>query len=229
MPDALEERLDALARDLVVPVPDGLGDAVMARVATVRPRRRVARWLVGLLLGALGAGVVASPVGASLREWLGLPGVTVSSGGPVTGTPTVPPATAGGDLEAAADRAQFTPLVPRALGDPDGVEVSADGLVVSLSWSTGQGTVRLDQFRGDVEPLFWKTADRASPTSVSGRDALWLPSAHRVVVVSPDGTIRSLPSRLAAPTLLWVSGELTLRLEGDIDLADATRIAESTD
>ena len=41
--------------------------------------------------------------------------------------------------------------------------------------------------------------------------------------------MRDLPSRPAAPTLLWLEGDLTLRLEGDLDLAAATRIAESTD
>ena len=75
MPDALEERLAALAADLRVPVPDRLEGDVMRRVATARPRRRWRRWLAGLVAGLLGAGVVASPVGAEIRGWLGLPGV----------------------------------------------------------------------------------------------------------------------------------------------------------
>ena len=227
MPDALEQRLGDLAGDLAVPVPDGLEAAVMRRVVVARPRRRLRRWVAGLLLGVLGVGVVASPVGASLREWLGLPGVTVESGEPVTGTPTVPPASGRTSLEQAATRAGFVPVVPSALGDPDGVEVSADRLVVSLSWSTEQGTVRIDQIRGDVEPLFWKTTDKAERVTVAGQDALWLPTAHRVEVVTDDGSVRSIPSRLAAPTLLWLADELTMRLEGDLSLADATRIAES--
>ena len=208
MPDALEQRLGDLAGDLAAPVPDGLEAAVMRRVVVARPRRRLRRWVAGLLLGVLGVGVVASPVGASLREWLGLPGVTVESGEPVTGTPTVPPASGRTSLEQAAARAGFVP-------------------VVSLSWSTEQGTVRIDQFRGVVEPLFWKTTDKAERVTVAGQDALWLPTAHRVEVVSDDGSVRSIPSRLAAPTLLWLADELTLRLEGELSLADATRIAES--
>ena len=111
------------------------------------------------------------------------------------------------------------------------MEVSADRLVVSLSWATEDGTVRLDELRGDVEPLFWKTADRAQHVLVSGAEALWLPTAHRVTVVPDGGSVRDLPSRLpsrmAAPTLLWLDGDLTLRLEGDLDLPAATRIAES--
>jgi hypothetical protein len=139
----------------------------------------------------------------------------------------VPAASTGTDLDRAAARAGFAPVVPSALGDPDGVEVSTDRLVVSLSWSTGHGTVRLDQFRGDVEPLFWKTTDEAARVTVAGRDALWLPTAHRVEVVSGDGSVRRIPSRLAAPTLLWVVGDLTLRLEGDLRLAEAMEVAQS--
>lgn len=227
MPDALEERLAALAADLRVPVPDRLEGDVMRRVATARPRRRWRRWLAGLVAGLLGAGVVASPVGAEIRGWLGLPGVSVTSGDPVEETPTVPPATGPTDLQRAEQLAGFAPVVPAELGSPDGVEVSADGLVVSLTWSTEAGTIRLDQLRGDVEPLFWKTADQAERVLVAGTEALWLPTAHRVTVVPEGGSVRELPSRLAAPTLLWLHGDLTLRLEGDLDLGAATRIAES--
>ena len=212
MPDALEERLVELAADLRVDVPDGLEAAVMTRVHAARPPSRWRRWAAGLLLGLLGPG-----------------GVGVTSDDPVTGTPSVPAASGGTSLADAAAAAGFTPLVPAELGTPEGVEVSDDELVVSLSWTTEEGTVRLDQFEGGVEPLFWKTAPEASHVTVSGRAALWLPTAHRVSVVDGDGDIRHLPSRLAAPTLVWPSGDLTLRLEGDLSLEQATTIAESVD
>jgi hypothetical protein len=232
MPDALEERLSALAADLQVLVPDGLERAVMERVAVVGPPGRGwrwRRWLAGLAAGLLGVGVVASPVGAEIRAWLGLPGVSVTSGDPVTKTPSVQPVPGSPDLARAERLTGFTPVVPAALGAPDGVEVSADRLVVSLSWTTEDGTVRLDELRGDVEPIFWKSADEAERLLVSGTEALWLPTAHRVTVVPDGGSVRELPSRPAAPTLLWLVGDLTLRLEGDLDLAEATRIAESVD
>ncbi|GAA5116681.1 hypothetical protein GCM10023339_25910 [Alloalcanivorax gelatiniphagus] len=231
MPETVEDQLAELARAVHVPVPEGLEAAVMARVGSTPPRRgwhRWRRWVAGLLIGLVGAGVVASPVGASIREWFGLPGVSVATGGdPVTETPTVPPATGRADLERAADLVGFTPVVPDALGTPEHVEVSRDALVVSLSWTTRGRTVRLDQFRGDVDPLFWKTTVEAARVAVGLHEALWLPTAHRVEVVAADGTERTLPSRIAAPTLLWVDDDLTLRLEGDLDLDEATRIAES--
>jgi hypothetical protein len=78
-----------------------------------------------------------------------------------------------------------------------------------------------------VDPVFWKTADEAQRLRVDGREALWLPTTHRLTVVPRGGSVRELPSRRAAATLLWLDGDLTLRLEGDLDLAEATRIAES--
>jgi hypothetical protein len=227
MPDLLEQRLSELAGDLHVPVPDELEAAVMARVRVSRSGRRWRRWVAGLLLALLAGGVAASPVGASIREWLGFHGVGVTSGDDVTGTPVVPTATGTPDLEEAASVVGFMPVVPAVLGPPDGVEVSGDGLVASLSWSTASGTLRLDQFHGTVEPLFWKTTPQAVHVSVSGSDALWLPTAHRVTVMSDEGDVRQLPSRLAAPTLVWLDDGLTLRLEGELTLAEATRVAQS--
>ncbi|WP_374455468.1 hypothetical protein [Nocardioides sp.] len=229
MPDAIEQRLAELARDLRVETPDGLEDAVMARVRQTRPGRRWRRWVAGAFLGLLAGGVVASPVGATIREWLGFHGVAVTSGDPVTESPTVPPAVGDVRLEDAADLAGFTPVVPGALGAPDAVEVTGDGAVVSLSWTTDGRTVRLDEFRGTVEPLFWKTAPEAEHAAVAGRDALWLPSPHRVTVLTPGGDVRHLPSRLAAPTLVWLHGDLTLRLEGDLRLDEAVAVAESVE
>ncbi|CUR59680.1 conserved hypothetical protein [metagenome] len=229
MPDAIEQRLAELAHDLRVDVPDGLEDVVMERVHDARPARRWRRWVAGLLLGVLAGGVVASPVGATIREWLGFHGVAVTSGDPVTSSPTVPAATGGTALAEAAGLAGFEPVVPEVLGAPDAVEVSDDASVVSLSWTTDNGTVRLDEFLGTIEPLFWKTAPEAEHVMVAGRDALWLPTPHRVTVLGPDGDVRQLPSRLAAPTLVWLHGDLTLRLEGDLDLDEAVAAAESVD
>ncbi|KQV69496.1 hypothetical protein ASC64_06515 [Nocardioides sp. Root122] len=229
MPDAIEQRLAELAHDLRVDVPAGLADSVMDRVHGARPARRWRRWVVGLLLGALAGGVVASPVGATLREWFGFHGVAVTSGDRVTSSPTVPAASGGADLAEAAALAGFEPVVPDALGAPDAVEVSDDASVVSLSWTTDDGTVRLDEFLGTVEPLFWKTAPEAEHVAVAGRDALWLPTPHRVTVLAPGGDVRQLPSRLSAPTLVWLSGDLTLRLEGDLGLDEAVAVAESVD
>lgn len=232
MSEPLEVRLRELAQDLHVDVHGDLEAAVLARItqepATSRPRR-LGRWLGGLLLALLGVGAVATPVGASLLDWFGFHGVTVIEGqGTPTDEPTVPAVPAGTSLERAAERVGFTPLVPAELGAPDGVRVSADDRVVSLSWGSGPDTVRLDQFEGTVDPLFWKTVTDATFLSIEVGDALWVPRPHHVGVVADDGSRRRLAPRLAAQTLVWPQGDLTLRLEGDHSLERAIEIADST-
>ena len=232
MSDALETRLRELARDLRVEVPADLESAVMARVvtqATPNRPRRLGRWIAGLFLALLGAGAVASPVGASILDWFGFHGVVVvEDGSPSTEEPTVPAELTGLSLGRAAELAGFTPLVPAELGAPDGVAVSADRRLVSLSWGTGADTVRLDQFRGTIDPLFWKTVDTSSFVTIGVGQALWLPTPHEVSVLADDGTRQQLAPRPAGPTLVWPQGLLTLRLEGDHTLQRAIEIADST-
>ena len=230
MSETLEARLRELAVAVRVEVPADLEATVMARVNDPSPARprRLRRWIAGLFLALLGAGAVASPVGASILDWFGFHGVNVVEGQPpVTEEPTVPAEPAAVDLDEAAELAGFTPLVPAALGTPDGVAVSADRRVVSLSWGSGADTVRLDEFRGTIDPQFWKTAQDASIVTIAVGDALWLPTAHHVEVVADDGTRQRLAPRLAAPTLVWTQGDLTLRLEGDHSFEAAVEIAES--
>jgi hypothetical protein len=117
--------------------------------------------------------------------------------------------------------------VPEQLGRPDGVGVSSDNRVVSLTWGVGAETVRLDQFDGTVDPLFWKSSPDAEHVSVLDGDALWLPGPHEVTVVPDEGDRFTVQPRLAAQTLVWTRGGITLRLEGDLTRAEAVAIAES--
>jgi hypothetical protein len=235
MSESLEVRLRELARDVHVDVPPDLEAAVMARVVNepVATRRRspggLRRWIAGLLLALLGVGAVATPVGASILEWFGFHGVVVvEDQPPSTAEPEVPAEPDGISLERAATLAGFTPVVPAELGAPDGVSVSADGYRVSLSWGSGADTVRLDQFEGTLDPVFWKMVADAQIITIDAGDALWLPTPHDVSVVADDGTRRLLAPRTAAPTLVWTQGALTLRLEGDHSLERAVEIADST-
>ncbi|MGW5055279.1 hypothetical protein [Actinokineospora sp. NPDC004072] len=232
MSDPLADELRELGRSINPPAPPDLTAAVMARVAAEpRParlrlralrRRAVAGGLAALVL----AGALTPPVRAAVVEWLGIGAVQIQPGvgDPPTSAPP-PPTAAGLSLAEARALAGFPVAVPARLGEPDSAAVSADGHVVSLSWR--DGAIRLDQVAGTLAPYFTKLVyDRVRHTTVRGEAALWLATPHELVVVAPSGE-RVEPPRLAGATLIWQSGGVTFRLEGELTLAEALAIAES--
>ncbi len=174
--------------------------------------------------------LAAPPVRAAVADWFGFAGVIVRQD-PGPGPSTAPPpptAEPGMTLDRAARLVGFTPVVPAALGAPDGVEVSADRRVLSATWSHGRdGTVRLDQFDGQLDYVFAKTTPGVEFVTVAGDFALWFDEPHDVVVLNRDGSRRRERPRLAGHTLVWVHGGTTLRLEGDLGQARALAIADS--
>ncbi len=248
--DALVAELVGLGRDLPMPeVGAGLATAVLGRIAeapapapargggvgaglrrlgeaTRRHRRRTAAAVVAVLLSLL----AAPPVRAAVADWFGFAGVRVERGdGPAKPSAPPPPTVEPGlTLDQAARLIGFTPATPAALGAPDGVEVSADHRLLSLSWSGGtDGTVRLDEFDAQLDYTFAKTAPGVEFVAVAGDFALWFDEPHDVVVLNPDGSRRTESARLAGHTLIWMHGGTTMRLEGDLTEQRALEIAAS--
>ena len=241
MADARDARdaHDVLVADLValgrtVPARP-VEDAFVRRVETgiaAPPRRRTApsrrvqaavAAVVAVVVGAL----AAPPVRAAVADLFGFGGVLVrEQPGPAPSTAPPPPgATSDLSLAEAAARVPFRPAVPTALGDPDGVEVSADRRVLSLTWATDDGTVRLDQIGARLDYAFAKSATGVEFVTVDGDFALWFAEPHEVVVLEPDGTERRESARLAGHTLIWERGSVTMRLEGDLSRQRALDIA----
>jgi hypothetical protein len=235
------------------PAGTALTAAVMARLSDVPPPRPASRWesllrslraaaerrrrilvlAAVLLLGGLGV----PGVRAAVVEWFTFGGVNVriqpNPDPSVTQAPP-PPSAPSGSLSNARSQVDFQPIVLPALGPPDGVEASDDRRLLSLTWNrtagTGgrnQGTIRLDEFDGILDPLFAKTTPDTEWTTVAGQGALWFESPHEVAILDADGKRRIETARLAGHTLIWVSGRTTLRLEGDFTLERAVEIAES--
>lgn len=221
---AVMARVDRLPTPEPVSRSRQLADRVTTALAVWR--RRLALGLAAVLVALL----VTPPVRAAVSDWFGFAGVIVredQAPGP-SSAPDPPGAATGLDLDRAADLAGLEPLVPAALGPPDGVEVSADRRVLSMSWQTETGgTVRLDEFEGTLDYAFAKAADGVRFTEVAGDFALWFARPHDVVLLEQDGTRRTESARLAGHTLIWVHGSTTMRLEGAFGLARATEIAES--
>jgi hypothetical protein len=85
------------------------------------------------------------------------------------------------------------------------------------------------QFRGSLEVPYFKKlieGDGVDPTNVDGALAFWIDEPHEISYRGPDGTLHKDTSRLAASTLLWAENGITYRLESDLSMAAATRVAE---
>jgi hypothetical protein len=243
--DTLVRDLALLGRATAVPSPSaGLEAAVQRRVATLptpastglalwlrhvrdlgsRWRGRVAVAVVAMLVALL----ATPPVRAAVADWFGFAGVIVQHG-PVDAEDAPPPPAVEGEMtvEEAAGLVDFTPQVPAELGEPDAVDVSDDRVIVSMSWSTASGVVRLDQFDGRLDFGIAKTSPEVQYAQVGDTDALWFERPHEVVILDDQDQPRTETARLAGHTLIWPAGNVTLRLEGDLSLERAVEIGAS--
>ncbi|MBB5785612.1 hypothetical protein [Jiangella mangrovi] len=233
MDDVLDRELRAWGSTLGTalddhgPAPDAVATAVLRRLddtpATAPvprrgPRPHVRRRIAVAALAVVVALGLTPPVRAAVSEWLGIGAVAVRPGPsqPSAGAP--PTASADLSLDEAAELAGLTPVVPPALGPPDGVEVSADRRILSLTWGDGDDTIRLDQFADPISPVYVKSAvlgTTATPIVVAGHEAWWFGMPHDLVLLAPDGTERPESARVAGPTLVWLDDDgVTFRLEG---------------
>ena len=232
--DLLRADLVALGRSVVSPEPaEQTVSAVLARLPAQpapRPRRRRRIALAAVVTGLL-ASLAAPPVRAEVAEWFGFGAVQVrlqpDAPSGITSAPPPPRATTGMALRDAMNLVAFSPVVPAVLGPPDGVEVSVDRSVLSMTWDTDVGVVRVDQIDARLDYVMAKTASDVTYTAVAGDFALWFDRPHEVVVLDDSGDQRRVQARLAGHTLIWERAEVTLRLEGDLSLARATEIAGS--
>ena len=214
--------------DAPTPLPTSPPQRLLRRVAGALAgrRRRATVVVTAILLALLGT----PPVRAAVADWFGFDGVSVHlapTPGPSVASlpPTVDGTTA---LSKVRGLVAFEPVIPTALGSPQGVQVSTDHRLLSMSWTDPDaGPVRLDQFDGRLDYAFAKTAPGVEFTTVAGASAMWFDRPHEVVVLNADGTRRTETARLAGHTLIWEYGKTALRLEANVTLARAIEIASS--
>lgn len=244
----IETSLRSIGRDIAYPETPELTGPVMQRIARA-PRTAPApsRWSFRFALAAAAAIAIATFAAMALSpsarravaDWLGVDGVRITFDDPV------PAESLGEELffgepvsvEEAQALVDFDIAVPAELGSPDAVYV--EGNEVSLVWEsrvglpqsthTGVGAV-LTQFVGSPEPLSIKKMAGGSEVryfTIDGGEAFFIFGAPHVVIREPDGGTRELPPRLAGNTLLWDGGEVTYRLEAQVDQDRAVEIMES--
>lgn len=257
----LERRLQALSAAAFPPSPD-VRDAVARRIAAGAPgagargragrrsggsplhsRRRVLALALALVLVPSAAVAAVPSARHAVLDWLGLAHVRVERVPRVPPLPALDLADLGprvASVQAAGRRAGFPVVVPRALGAPDAVYVSADG-VVSLAYAprpglprerlTGLGLLVTELRARGLPDYFAKTAGprtRVEPVRIAGASGAFLSGEpHGFLIEQDDGRIRDLPSRLAANTLVFERGDLVIRLEARFGRRAALALARS--
>jgi hypothetical protein len=236
--DALVAELRALGDWLDVPEPADQRVAVRARLARLdHRRRRVRRWIVATVAAIVGTVAVVPPARAAVVDGVGdllrVAGIEVRREAAPGGLPARPsplPSVRPSTLDEARRVARFPVRVPAALGVPDRVlladpDDAGAPRVVTLTYRGG--TVRFDQFDGAVSPAFFKSAPAAQWVDIGAGPGIWLPGPHPVTYVDRKGIERTETARLAGPTLIWVAGTVTYRLEGLSTLKEARAVALS--
>jgi hypothetical protein len=80
-------------------------------------------------------------------------------------------------------------------------------------------------------PYFEKLIEAGAPmtqVTVAGRwPGLYFATPHEVLVQTPEGVVHEDRPRLSGPTLVWVRGGVTYRLEAAVDLQQALAVAST--
>jgi hypothetical protein len=245
----LERALVALGREIEYPPTPDLARAVERRLAgagsgaervwagrfALRSRRAV---LIAVAVLLLMCGTVVAAVPAArdaVLELFHLRGATIER------RERLPAGARPGRLElgsrttlaAARHELAFAPLLPLALGDPDGVYTRREpsGGELTLDYRRHARLI-VTEFRGDLHPDYaGKIADPATsvePVSVGGMRALWVAGApHFFFYRDERGRVREGTLRLAQNVLLVEHGRVLVRIEGPLGKPEALRIARS--
>ena len=121
------------------------------------------------------------------------------------------------------------PSYPPDLGAPDRIFVQdADGDMTILIWIDPQEPSEVLMSLHLIPPGSW-AVDKMNPalvqeTTVNGRYAVWAVGPYPVQFSNGDLDFVRL---IDGHVLIWTEGEVTYRLETELDLEDAVKVAES--
>jgi hypothetical protein len=234
-----ETRLTEIAAGLRYPATPDLVSRSAARL--LRPVGF--RWAyAAMVLALLAAGLLAVPQArASLVEFFRFGAIRLILGeatpptierptAGITAVPTPTPLGLSGltTLAQAEEMARFPirlPTYPADLGAPSEVYFQeTEGQVVVTVWRDPSGAARLALYHLTERDFAMKMVQVVEPAAVHGFPALWVRGPHLVLFEdSTFGEVRII----AGNVLLWTEGGVTYRLESNLSLEQAVRIAES--
>jgi hypothetical protein len=226
----LELALVELGSELdIPPVPD-LAPRVRVRIER-RSRRRPIAVAVALAVVALGIAFAVPQARSAILRFFHLGGVTVEQ------VETLPPAQER-PLVSGLGPPRSRAAAERIAGFPIGLPRFEHGRptryyarpgVIATSFRAGK-LVLLVELEGEqvgMTKKFVSPATRVEPAEVSGvYFGLWLTGGPHVVQWATPTGIGRATTRLAGSVLLWQAQGRTYRLEGELDRANALRLAE---
>jgi len=230
--------------------------AVRAQIAERRTRRwwsrltldrkslaPVAATLVIILVAAL---LLTPRFADALGNLLSISGVQIYRVPQTPTAPTTSPALtfAGQRVATAAEASRiagFTVRMPAALGEPSAIYVETAPVRVTIVYASVKGIPASPQagvsaivveFKGTLETQFMAKAigpgTFLDAVPLGGGVAYFLSGEpHQFFFRDPSGKVQPETLRLAGNTLLWEDGGVTYRLEAQVKLDEAVRIASS--
>ncbi|MGH2626932.1 MAG: hypothetical protein ACRDHY_09815 [Anaerolineales bacterium] len=232
-----EKRVAELAAAFAYPATPDLAARSGAALPAPRLTRRAAWSYAAALLALLAVGVLAVPQArASVIEFLRVGAIRLILG-PATATPVASPipivTPTGRALSGRTTLAQaralarfpiLLPAYPAGLGPPDEVYFQqVEGQVVVTVWYAG-GAPGIALYHITERDFALKAVEIVEQTTVSGLRALWVRGPH--LAQFQDFRVGEVQF-VAGNVLIWTQGEVTYRLESQLSLEEAVRIAES--
>ncbi|MCB0197548.1 MAG: hypothetical protein KDJ65_36720 [Anaerolineae bacterium] len=253
---SLHARLERAAPDFPYPTPPNIEQRVkqqLARETSSGPVRSM-RWgwaVVAVTLLSLGL-LAVPPVRAALWEVLQLGSVRIFLAEP-TPTATSRPSTSGSlppktatpvnsilelagetSLAEAQDQGNYViklPTYPADLGQPDRVFVQDfAGPVIILVWLDPNDPERVRLSLHMLGPNTYAQKlqpKRIESSEVRGQPALWAQGPYLLQFQQGNTTVINPGRLINGHVLIWLEDEITYRLETDLPMAEAVRIAES--
>jgi len=236
----LELRLLALRDDVDFPPTPQLAVSVERALRLGAPSRRrnlrpLALAFAVVLVAMLGVLAFSPGARSAFLEFFHLRGASVSRVERLPEVELVERAELFGQRVTLATARQRAGFELFELGDPDGVYLRGDGLVTLVYGSIERPRLLLSQLRGgSVWDGFVKKVGAGGTSvqevDVEGERGLFVSGdPHFVMYVGPNGMIREDRAYLAGTTLLWNRGDVLLRLEADVQLAEALALARSVE
>lgn len=203
--------------------------------APAPPARPRLAWIVAAIVIVVVAITAVPPVRAAVFEILGIGSVQVTLG-PATTAPAVgqislselPGETTLSVARGASSVPIPLPSYPSDLGVPDRVfllEEVDDTVVLVWELAEADHLARLALYVIPPGELFNKlTPETVEQAAVAGLPALWTTGDHFLELVTEDPQKRVL---VTGNVLIWTENDVTYRLETDLLLEQAIKIAES--